>query len=81
MSTNNRRHRQTSHANAHAAAGHAETPALARQNISEEERCRLTQVRAYELWEQAGKPDGHAAREQFWCEAEKEMAASHAKNE
>ena len=42
---------------------------------SEEEHTRLTQVRAYHLWERAGRPDGDAAREQFWSDAEKEIAA------
>lgn len=46
--------------------------------VSKEERDGLIQVRAYELWEQAGKPDGNCDSERFWCEAEKEIMASHA---
>ena len=46
--------------------------------VSEDERCHLIQVRAYELWEQAGKPNGSSASERFWCEAEKEIMASQA---
>lgn len=53
-------------------------PILDVSKISEEERCRLIQVRAYELWEQAGKPDESSASERFWCEAEREITASHA---
>ena len=59
----------------------AEQTAPARQEVSEEERSRLIQVRAYGLWEQAGKPDGDAARERFWCEAEKELIASQARDD
>jgi hypothetical protein len=62
-------------------AGSAEKPALTGQTISAEERSRLIQVRAYGLWEQAGRPDGDAARERFWCEAEAEITASHASDE
>lgn len=50
--------------------------AHARQKSSDEEQFRLTQVRAYDLWEQAGKPDGDEARDRFWFEAESEMVTS-----
>ena len=53
----------------------AEKPARFSISLSLEERSRLVPVRAYELWEQAGNPDGNAER--FWYEAEKEMFASH----
>jgi len=33
--------------------------APAKQKFSEEDRSRLIQVRAYGLWEEAGKLDGH----------------------
>ena len=59
----------------------AEKPALAGRTISTEERFRLIQVRAYGLWEQSGRPGGDADRERFWCEAEKEIMASHASDE
>ncbi len=52
--------------------------APARQALSAEERLRLIQLRAYDLWEQAGRPGGDEARERFWCEAEKEILASQA---
>jgi DUF2934 family protein len=82
MSTKTRGHHHPGHAsNAEMRDGRAEKPAPARQKVSEEERSRLIQVRAYGLWEQAGKPDGDAARERFWCEAEKEIMASHARDE
>ena len=56
----------------------AEKPAPAEPKVSPEERSRLIQARAYSLWEQAGKPEGDAARERFWCEAEKQIMASSA---
>lgn len=52
--------------------------APARKEVSAEERLQLIQLRAYSLWEQAGRPGGDAARERFWCQAEKEILASHA---
>jgi hypothetical protein len=61
--------------------GRAEKPAPAGQEVSAEERSRLIQIRAYGLWEQAGRPGGDAARERFWCEAEMEILASHATDE
>jgi hypothetical protein len=39
----------------------------------EVDRSQSIQIRAYTLWEQAGRPDGEFAREGFWCEAEKEF--------
>jgi hypothetical protein len=57
--------------------GTAENPAPVGQRVIEEQRSRLIQLRAYCLWEQAGKPDGDAAQERFWCEAEKEIMASY----
>ena len=67
--------------NAKMREGPAENPAPAGQKVSEEERSRLVQVRAYGLWEQAGKPGGDAARERFWCDAESEILASQATDE
>jgi hypothetical protein len=46
-------------------------------SVSTEERIPLIQVRAYALWENAGKPHDEASRHRFWHEAEKEIAASH----
>lgn len=40
------------------------------------DRFRLTQIRAYSLWEQAGKPNDDGSRERFWCEAERTITAS-----
>ncbi len=79
MSTKTRGHHHPSHAEMR--EGPAEKPAPARQEVSPEQRSRLIHVRAYGLWEQAGKPDGNEARERFWCAAEKEIMASHAKDE
>jgi hypothetical protein len=79
MSTKTRRdHRSDHSSNTETREGHAEKPAPAKQKVSEEERSRLVKVRAYSLWEQAGKPDGDAARERCWCEAENEITASRA---
>jgi hypothetical protein len=44
------------------------------------ERSQRIQLRAYAMWEQAGKPDGDADRERFWCEAEKEFPMSASRN-
>ena len=46
-----------------------------------EEQSRLTRLRAYDLWERDGRPNGDAARNWFWCEAEREMAASNERDE
>lgn len=79
MATKTERHRHLGQAgNAGIRDGSAEKPAPAGLTVSAEERSRLIQVRAYGLWEQAGRPGGDAAREQFWCEAEAEVLASHA---
>ena len=49
----------------------SQMPAAAGKTDSPAERARLIEIRAYELWEQAGKPGGEVAKEHFWCEAEK----------
>ena len=33
-------------------------------------------IRAHELWEQAGKPDGKEKDEEFWQQAERELKAA-----
>lgn len=82
MSTKTRGHRHPGQAgNTEVRERPTEKPALAGQTINAEERFRLVQVRAYGLWEQAGRPGGDAARERFWCEAEKEVMASHGSDE
>src|SRR4051794_31109910 len=48
-----------------------ENLSIGEQETSPDEQFRLIQARAYFLWEQAGKPDGEAAKEHFWIEAEK----------
>lgn len=69
-------HRDPGHAsNAGITAGSADRCIPASQKMSDEEQTRLTQIRAYGLWEKAGRPEGDTAREQFWCEAEKEISA------
>jgi DUF2934 family protein len=82
MSTKTRRHRHPDNpSNIAVREGLAEKTAHAGQQVTAEERSRLIQIRAYGLWEQAGRPGGDAARERFWCEAESEILASHAMNE
>lgn len=82
MSTRTRGRRHPGHgSNAEMREVLAEKPAPAGQEVSAEERSRLIQIRAYGLWEQAGRPGGDAARERFWCEAETEVLASHAADE
>ncbi len=79
MSTKTRRHRDPGHAsNGSLQEGLAEKLAPSGQEASPEERFRLIQIRAYGLWEKAGRPDGDAARERFWCDAESEILASQA---
>jgi Protein of unknown function (DUF2934) len=79
MSTKTRHQHHSDHAEMREKP--TEKPAPAWQEVGEEERFRLIQTRAYGLWEQAGKPDGDAARERFWREAEKEIMASQARDE
>jgi hypothetical protein len=82
MSKKTHAHDHAGHAsNAETREGPVEKPAPASQKVSEEERRRLIQVRSYDLWERAGRPHGEASRERFWCEAEKELMSSHARNE
>ena len=59
----------------------AEKPTPVGQKVGAEEQSQLIQIRAYGLWEQAGRPSGDADREQFWRDAEKEIMVSHARNE
>ena len=77
MTRKARQHHPDRTSNVEMRQGPAEKPAPAGQKVSAEERSRLIQIRAYDLWEQAGKPAGDAAREWFWCEAEKQIMAAH----
>ena len=54
----------------------AEHPAEHLNPVNQQERLSLIKIRAYGLWEQAGKPDGDSARERFWNEAERKVLAS-----
>jgi|GEM_PF-1886134 len=79
MSTKKREDHHAVHA-VHSAGKRAtpiESPVPVVQTFSDDERSRMIQIRAYGLWEQAGKPDGDAARVQFWCAAEEETMLSH----
>jgi hypothetical protein len=75
MSTKHRAPHQHGHANN---TTMSEEPVVktapAKQKFSEEDRSRLIQVRAYGLWEEAGKLDGHENRERFWFDAEREIS-------
>jgi hypothetical protein len=51
------------------------SPAAPARRLSSDQEFELIQMRAYYLWEQAGRPDGDAARERFWLQAEHEVAA------
>lgn len=74
MSTKKREHHHADHASEKRGPDNAIAPV---RNVSAEERSRSIQIRAFGLWEQAGKPDGDAAREHFWYEAEKVIMADH----
>jgi hypothetical protein len=58
---------------------HEEKSLAAEPNRSQQERFQAIQVRAYQLWEQAGKPHSDESRVKFWCEAEKQFDASTAR--
>ena len=74
MSTKTRRHRHQGHASSgNLREGLVENTIHAGRDVSAEERSRLIQERAYDLWEQAGKPGGDAFGERFLCEAETEI--------
>ena len=76
MSTKTKEHRDPGHVSvAEISDVPAGKSAPAGEKASDEERTRLTQIRAYDLWEQAGRPEGDVAREQFWSEAENEISA------
>jgi hypothetical protein len=45
------------------------------RRLSSEEEFQMVQMRAYYLWDQSGRPDGDAARERFWLQAEREVVA------
>lgn len=82
MSTKTRAHHHASHSTHTNQTSLIETlaemPAVAEQKVSKQERFRLIQVCAYELWEHAGKPHSDQSRERFWCEAEEALGASQA---
>jgi hypothetical protein len=80
MSTKTRVHHHPSQAsNAQRRWAPVAKPAPAGRELSAEEQCRQIQIRAYGLWERAGKPGGDAASERFWYEAENRIMASHAR--
>lgn len=51
----------------------ADVSCSALQQTSREEQAELIRVRAYELWEAAGRPEGDVARDKFWADAEDEL--------
>ncbi len=66
---------------AEAKHSHAKTNAPAELGVSDEERFHLIQVRAYAIWEHAGRPQGDDNRVRFWCDAERECTSSLARME
>lgn len=52
-----------------------EKPAPVVPNVGDDDRTGTIRVRAYVLWERAGRPNDHAAQERFWFDAEKELTA------
>jgi DUF2934 family protein len=74
MSMKRRGHHHPSHpSHAELPESSATKPAAAEQKIGAHERSRLIDVRAYDLWEQAGRPHSDESRQRFWCAAEKEV--------
>jgi hypothetical protein len=61
---------------AKAAPAEQALPVLGVAKTGDEERSGSIRLRAYDLWEQAGWPDGEADRVRFWCEAEKELTSA-----
>lgn len=55
---------------------HVETSVLPEIGMSDQERFRSIQVRAYAIWEHAGRPEGVDSRVRCWCDAEKEFPTS-----
>ena len=77
MSSRSHGHHHHGHeSNSEKRAEAAEQAAFAQDNASHDEQSQLVKVGAYNLWEQAGKPDGQAAKERFWFEAEQELVTS-----
>jgi hypothetical protein len=77
MSKKTQGHLRTGHAcETENAGSHTENRAGTEQNMSEQDRAGLIQVRAYGLWEQGGRPYGDDSSLRFWCAAEKEILAS-----
>jgi DUF2934 family protein len=82
MSMKTRRHRHSGHtSNGKLRADLVEINAQTGPEDSAQESFRLIQMRAYDLWEQAGRPGGDAVREHLWYRAESEILASQATND
>ena len=79
MSTKAHGHHHPSQPSHNGNAAVAEHPSEQNAPASHEARIKLIEIRAYGLWEQAGKPEGDAARDLFWNEAEKKVVASETK--
>lgn len=77
MSTRTTHRHHPSHAHTEGVGdGPTRKAPLASAEMNPEDRFRLIQVRAYALWEQAGRPNDDDSRERFWFDAEKEIEAS-----
>jgi hypothetical protein len=74
MSTKTReRHHRGHSSNDELPEALVQNPTPVGKEVGAEDRFQSIQVRAYGLWEEAGRPGDDAARERFWCEAEKEF--------
>ncbi len=75
MSTKTHGHHHPSNSSHNGSAALAEHSAEHGNYVNDEDRINLIKIRAYGLWEQAGKPNGDSEREHFWGEAEKKTVA------
>ena len=75
MSTKTHGHHHPSSSSHNGNAAAAEHSAEHTSPVNDTERINLIKVRAYGLWEQAGKPEGVMERERFWSEAERKVVA------
>jgi hypothetical protein len=55
--------------------------APARYEVGPEEQSRLICVRAYSMWEAAGRPNSYEDQQRFWLDAEREYKADQAREE
>ncbi len=78
MSTKTRKHHHHDGHSKHAEMPQkaAASPVASPNGTSAERSVRSIEVRAYELWEQAGRPNDDESRVRFWLEAERELTGT-----